>query len=455
MAPPIELAYFGVLFAVAFIAFGALKRPMYEAMLYAFIALVAVTGTWSQTWNFIWDAMTNSSLYVIIVFVISASLLGKTSVIDDCIAVILAIFGRVTGGAGFVAVIGSSYMGSLSGSGPGNVATTGVFTIPAMINSGFPRHLAANVEAHASAMGNMIPPAGMIATAFGILDALYPGRYTMADYWMGLWGVAIWFIIQRIITLVGMCKYYKVAPMRKEDVPKMSEALARGWKAIFLPIVVILPFLLYSNFEDFFKARMGAGASSFNSSLLLFLPSFIVIFGIWLSDKATKKKCTLPFMMKSIENGMTSVVPTSALVLFAYCVSNVFLEIDLEGSLGPWLIGLNLSRVALCFILPLITSIIGMMVPGSTQIKIFGGLFITVLAGSGMDPFLAACMLPAICGATHGTAPPYCGCVYVGMGIAQAEFWPTIKNTLVWNCFHYAISVICMLDILPMAFMNV
>jgi len=41
------------------------------------------------------------------------------------------------------------------------------------------------------------------------------------------------------------------------------------------------------------------------------------------------------------------------------------------------------------------------------------------------------------------------------MGIAQAEFWPTIKNTCVWNVFHYMISVICMLDLVPMPFMNV
>ena len=156
---PIEFLYLGVVFAVAILTFSVFKRPLYESMLYSFIALVAVTGMWANIGKYIWDALQEPTLYVIIVFVISASLLSKTGVIDDCIAIILSIFGRLRGGAGFVAIIGSSYMGSLSGSGPGNVATTGVFTIPAMKKSGFPAHLAANVEAHASTMGNMIPPA--------------------------------------------------------------------------------------------------------------------------------------------------------------------------------------------------------------------------------------------------------------------------------------------------------
>ena len=237
---PIEFLYLAVVFAVAIIGFTLLKRPLHECMLAAFVALVAVTGTWQNVGRYIWDAMTESSLYVIIVFVVSAALLSKTTVIDECIAIILSVLGRLRGGAGYVAMIGSTYMGSLSGSGPGNVATTGVFTIPAMVKSGFPPHLAANVEAHASTMGNMIPPAGMIAIAFAALDNLYPGKYTMSQYWILLWGIAIWFIVQRIVTMYFMCRYYKVEPIKKADLPSLRKALKRGWKAIFLPIIVFV-----------------------------------------------------------------------------------------------------------------------------------------------------------------------------------------------------------------------
>lgn len=447
---PIEILYLAVVFVVAILGFCVLKRPLYECMLAAFIVLVAVTGTWSNIGNFIWDALQESTLYVIFAFIISADLLSKTSVIDDCIAIILSIFGRLRGGAGFVAVIGSSYMGSLSGSGPGNVATTGVFTIPAMIRSGFPPHLAANVEAHSSTMGNMIPPAGMIGVAFAALDVLYPNTYTMPQYWMLLWGVALWFILQRIVTLYLMCRYYKVEPMKKADVPSLKYSLKRGWKAVFLPIIVFVPFMLTSTYEAFFVSRLGeAGTKALNSSLLLIIPALIVLVGILLSDKKTKTQVSLKSMYEDVTKGMLKVAPTAALVLFAYFVSNVFELLNIEEAIGAYFATLNMSRVALCFLIPFICAILGMLLPGSSQVKIFGGIIITILATAGVNPMLAAAMLPCICGAMHGVTPPYCACVYVGMGIAHSELKPTLLNCAIWIIAHYLLSVVILLEILP------
>ncbi len=452
---PIEFMYLGLVFLVCIIFFSVLKRPLYEAMLVAFIALVIMTSIVTQSfslpvfWGYIWDALKEPTLYAIFAFIISAALLSRTSIIDDCIAIILSIFGRFRGGAGFVAIIGSSYMGSLSGSGPGNVATTGVFTIPAMIRSGFPRHLAANVEAQSSTMGNMIPPAGMIAIAFAALDKLYPHTFTMSQYWILLWGIALWFVLQRIVTLYLMCRFYKVEPMKKEELPSFRASLKKGWKAIFLPIIVFFPFLLTSQFEAFFVSRLGDGFKSFSNSILLFIPSLIVICGILLSDKATKKKMTPKALFESIEKGMLKVVPTASLVLFAYFVSNVFETLNVEVAIGEFIAGFHLHKVALAFLIPLFTAVLGMLLPGSTQVKIFGGIIISIMAAAGCEPMLIAAMLPCICGAMHGVTPPYCACVYTGMGIAQSELKPTLINCCIWIGIHYLLSVVVMLGLLP------
>ncbi len=447
---PVEFLYLGVVFLVAIIGFSVLKRPLYECMLASFVVLMAVTNTWVNLGGYIWEAMTEPTLYVIIVFVISAMLLTKTTIVDDCIAIILSVFGRLRGGAGFVAIIGSTYMGSLSGSGPGNVATTGMFTIPAMKKSGFPPHLAANVEAHASTMGNMIPPAGMIAIAFAALDTLYPNTYTLSQYWMLLWGIALWFILQRIVTLYFMCRYYKVEPMKKEDIPSLRKSLKNGWKAIFLPIIVFLPFFLTNNFESFFILRLGEnGASAFSNSILLFVPSLIVICGILLSGKETIKKMTPKFNYETICKTMKSVVPTSALVMFAYFVSNVFADINVEVAIGEFISNLNMPLYTLALTIPLFTAVLGMLIPGSTQVKIFGGIIISIMATAGANPMLIAAMLPCICGAMHGVTPPYCACVYAGMGIAEAKLNPTLKNCMIWIILHYALSVAIMLEWLP------
>ena len=448
---PKEFLYLAVVFAVAIIGFTALKRPMYECMLAAFVVLLAVTNTWSSAWSYIYDALRQSSLYVIIVFIVTAQLLTKTKVIDDCIAIILSVFGRLRGGAGFVAIIGSTYMGSLSGSGPGNVAATGVFTIPAMKESGFPAHLAANVEAHSSTMGNMIPPAGMIAVAFSELDKLYPGRYTVSEYWMLLWGIAVWFILQRILTLYFMCRFYKVQPMKKESIPSFRESVRTGWRAIFLPILVFLPFFLDSQCGGFFAARLGSGASAFSSSILLMIPSLIVVFGILLSGRETMREMTLKNMYEDICSKMLRVVPTASLVMFAYFVSNALEAQNVGAAIGEFIGSLHVSYLALVLLIPLFTAVLGMLIPGSTQVKLFGTTIITILAAAGGNPMLACGMLPCICGAMHGVTPPYSVCVYTAMGIADAPLKETMLNCGVWILIHYLLSVVVLLGWLPIA----
>ena len=193
MIIPIEFLYLGAVFLTAIIFFTVFKRPLHEGMLISFIVLVAITGTWGSIGSYIFDALKEPSLYVIIVFVISANLLTKTSVIDDCINIILSIFGRLRGGAGYVAIIGSTYMGSLSGSGPGNVMATGTITIPAMKKTGFPAELAANVESASSYLGNMIPPSSNIVAALGAYLVLYPeSGMTTGTFWVVCWGISLW-----------------------------------------------------------------------------------------------------------------------------------------------------------------------------------------------------------------------------------------------------------------------
>jgi TRAP-type C4-dicarboxylate transport system permease large subunit len=271
----------------------------------------------------------------------------------------------------------------------------------------------------------------------------------MSQFWMLLWGIALWFVVQRIVTMYIMCRYYKVKPMEKQDIPSFKASIKRGWKAIFLPIIVFLPFLLTSVFEGFFVSRLGTGFKDFSNSILLFIPALIVVCGILLSDKESKKRMKPKYIYEQICKGMKGVVPTSALVLFAYFVSNVFADINVEVAIGQYISNLQLPLIALAFILPLFTAVLGMLIPGSTQVKIFGGIIVSIIAAAGGNPMMAAAMLPCICGAMHGVTPPYCACVYIAMGIAEAELKPTLKNCLIWIIIHYLLSVLMLLCWLP------
>lgn len=72
---------------------------------------------------------------------------------------------RSHGGPAKASILGSSMMGSISGSAVGNVASTGIFTIPLMTRVGYKPTFAGAVESVASTGGQLMPPI-MGAAAF-------------------------------------------------------------------------------------------------------------------------------------------------------------------------------------------------------------------------------------------------------------------------------------------------
>ena len=94
-------------------------------------------------------------------------------------------------------------------------------------------------------------------------------------------------------------------------------------------------------------------------------------------------------------------------------------------------------------------AILGMLLPGSAQVKIFGGIVITIIASAGGSPLLAAAMLPCICGTMCGITPPLALGMYAGMTIAESDFAKTVKNDLWWIALQYLMEVIILLGWLP------
>ena len=441
----VEVLYIIVLFIVIGITFAGFKRPIYESMFYGYVALILITGEAGNFFQYIIKTSSDTLFYSIIAFLVLAKILDSTHAVDTIIALIISVFGRFRGGAGLTAVLGSTFMGALSGSGAGNVATTGVFTIPAMKKTGFPDYLAANIECSASTMGNMIPPSAGILAALACYNEFSGEEMSQSTFWVAMWGVAIWFIVQRIITLFVFCKIYNVQPMNKEDIPSIKTTLKEGWKNLLLPVIIIAPFILDYLFKStFFTERLGSGASNFSSCLLLFTPGVAAIYAIVVNRKNIKIS-----MVEYIGESVSGIVPVGATIFFAYCISNLFLSTNIGAEIGAIIQNWNMPLVVLAFLIPLVTAVLGMVLPGSAQTKIFGGTIIAVFAAAGGNPLLAAIMLPVITGAMEGMTPPLALCMYTAMGIAGSDMKSKTKNCMIWVLIHYLMSVLCLLGILP------
>ena len=449
---PSALLYLGIMLAVVIVWFLVLKRPVYEAVLISFLILLTVTGTWGSVGGYITKGLNTSLLYSMTAFCAMSILMTKTKVIDSAIAVILALLGRFTGGAGYVSVVASAFMGALSGSGPGNVMATGSITIPAMKKSGFPAELAANIESNASCLGNMIPPSGNITAALGALTGMAAygeGFISQSAFWIVLWGCSLWFILQRIIMVFAFCKYYKVAPIGKDELPGLKETVRKGWQGLLLPVIILLPFVLDYFFKSsFFTERLGkSGASAMSGSLLIFIGGLASIYTVIIAKD--KKTVTPHAIAKAFAGEIRTIAPVIGVCVIGYMIGALFTDLGVTDEMLTFMQGLNLGKFGLVAVVCVITCLLGMVIPGSSLVVIFGPVFITILAAKGVDPVLAAAMLPCICGVMCGITPPLGLGMYAGMSLANSDFGKTFRNNLWWVAAQFAMEVIVLMGWLP------
>ena len=179
-----------------------------------------------------------SSTFVFM-FILFGAFLVKSGAGDFIINIARAIAGKLTGGAGFVAVMSSALTGTISGSAVANTVSTGVITIPLMKKSGFPPRFAAGVEATASTGGQLMPP---------IMGA---GAFVMANYteipYFDIVAVAL---LPALLYFAGIAFNVRIVAKREklqpqdQDAPSAWQVLKTGGVAFLLPIVVLIGLLM-------------------------------------------------------------------------------------------------------------------------------------------------------------------------------------------------------------------
>lgn len=175
-----------------------------------------------------------SATYVFL-FVLLGAFLQQTQAGRFFIDLSIAMVGRMTGGPAKVAVISSSFFGTISGHSVANVYATGTFTIPLMKRFGYPPVFAGAVEAAASTGGQIMPPI-MGAAAF-----------IMAEF-LGInyLEVAVAAIVPAVLYYVALFASTHVEAVRRglrglpeEEVPPFRPTLQHGFH-FFLPLILIV-----------------------------------------------------------------------------------------------------------------------------------------------------------------------------------------------------------------------
>ena len=156
---------------VLFLGYGLFGSNLPSPMGFGNIGFTDWTEIFTMTASGVLGVTTATSVNFIFYFVFFGVVYSAVGGGGLFIDLAMRMVGRSNGGGAKVAIIGSSLMGTISGSAVANVTATGVFTIPLMKRTGMSPERAGAVEAIASTGGQLMPPVMGIA-AFVMADLL-------------------------------------------------------------------------------------------------------------------------------------------------------------------------------------------------------------------------------------------------------------------------------------------
>ncbi len=366
-------------------------------------------GTLTIAEGGLWGALTGVSVGVVSIFVIFGAVLNAGEAGQGFMNIAAASAGRLTGGAAKVSVISSALFGSISGSASANVASTGAITLPAMTKLGYPKRLAAAVEAVASSGGQIMPPL-MGAGAFVMVELTgvpYTSIMAAAILPAFLYFLAVW---------VGINAYARRFELKGVDV---ADRPARR-DVIITSLFFMVPFsvLLWGMFGAKFTPEYSAALAILAGVALLFVNS----------DLKSKRDQVASRLTAAVVSAARQVSMIAAIILCASIIIGVLsitglgikiTSLILAGSGGMLWPSLLLTALA-CLIL-------GMEVPTTAAYVICVSVAGPALNQLGLEP-LQAHLYVFWFALLSTITPPVCGAVFIAAGMI-GENWLKVALT--------------------------
>lgn len=309
----------------------------------------------------------------VFMFILFGAFLVKSGAGDFIIELSRCAAGRFVGGPGFVAVLGSGLMGSVSGSSVANTVSTGVITIPLMRKAGFPARFSAGVEAAASTGGQLMPP---------VMGA---GAFIMASYTQIPYVDIIAFAaLPALLYFMSVGFYVRVEAQRSHaqavelDTRPIGEVFREGWHFL-LPLVVLVCLLIYG-----FTPTYAAGISILS-----------VIGASWLSKNPMKLKDVVDALAQGAKNMATTAMLLISVGLVVNVVSMTGIGNTFSLMVAQWADGSLLIMLAL---VALASLILGMGLPVTAAYIVLATLsapaLYNLIAESQLIDLIAAGQLP-------------------------------------------------------------
>ena len=353
-------------------------------------------------------------------FMLAGEVMNVGGLSKRIVNIAMALVGHKRGGLGYVAIIASCLLASLSGSAVADAAALAALLVPMMVLAGHNRGRSAGLIAAGSTIAPVIPPSiGFIV--FGVASGVSISKLFLAGIVPGLMlgaslAVAWWFISRR--------ENVETPPKRSRA--EVLRTLLDGSWAMGLPLIIILG-LKFGIFTPTEAAVVAAVYSLFVSLVIYREMKVSQLYEVILSSAKT-----------------TSVV---MLLVAAAMVSSWLVTIaDLPGQLAELLQPFMDNQTLLLLVMMVLIILVGTVMDMTPTILILTPVLMPAVTMAGIDPVYFG-VLFLINTAIGLITPPVGTVLTVVCGVAKLDFEEIVRG--VWPFMLAQFVVLFLLVLFP------
>ena len=363
----------------------------------------------------LFSSINSFSLMAIPFFMLSGELMEAGCISKRLVNIAKAFVGHITGGIGMVDIGTSVLFAGVSGSAAADTAAVGSMLIPSMLKNGYPRGLAAVIQACAGSLGPIIPPS-LTMIIYCSLTGLSIGECFMAGVIPGL-------IIGLGVAVVTYFYARRLGIKGDERVPYRERltAIKDGILAIIMPLIIIGGIVS----GIFTPTESGAIAVI-----------YALVIGMFVYKEFTYRELPRIFLKAASMTGMALLIVAGASIFSWLVAYEKFPKMIIT-----FLTGLTDNKYVIMMLLVLFLLFVGMFIETLSATIICAPILMPVAAQYGIDPIQFA-LIMVITLVYAGVTPPVGGVLFITMGIAKAK----MKEALTYLAPY--LGIICIVILL-------
>lgn len=360
-------------------------------------------GTLTITEAGLWGTLTGTSVEVVSLFLILGAFISAGQAGTGFMSLAMQVAGRLRAGIAKVSVVSSALYGTISGVAAANTASTGMITIPAMKQRGYPPSFAAAIEAVASTGGQIMPPimgagvfimAELLRTPYTeiMVAATLPAVLFFATAWMGAHVYAL---------------RYDLRGLSRDELPGWA-VVAKTVPFFLVPFAILIGSLAFTSYTLSFAAVFATVATW----LMLFLQEggSISLKGWW--DRT----------QQALISASRQIATIAAIIICAGIIVGVFNMTGLGVKLTSMILSVSGGKLWAVLLLTAAASLVlGMELPTTAAYIICVAVAGPALVEVGLPELYAHLFVfwyALLCTIT----PPVCGNVFIAAAIAQCPW---------------------------------